>query len=143
MTRRIVTGDIFGDQSVYGMRVSAPGFDVVTEPDNSINIPFDTRYSALGNVVAAGIAQCGGPAINFPVMSDVPVCSIFGWNGTTLKSSFGIDLSGPNAVHAWIPVVAIVDNSSIQIIPFTTPYYNTLAYYNPTGLFYAFYIFGN
>ncbi len=141
MARRIVSGDVYGDASMFGMRVSAPTYDAVTEAVNSDKIPFDTRYSQIGSAVASGLIQCDGAAIPFKTLPYAPIALIYPWDGTDLQLYNMRSWSGVGTTHLWFPAVAIVTPSQISVTSFVLPWYNTKAFYDPTGTYFAFSVF--
>lgn len=140
MTRRL----LLGNTGSGGLRISKPGYDVINEPYGSRNIAFDSRLSYLGSVLAAGLIQCGGAAIPFPTLNYVPIVQIKLWDGTDLRRSDFTGKTDGTLVHTFIPAVAIVTTSSIQVVQFTFPFYNTAAFYNANGqwFFYSVYAIG-
>lgn len=141
MTRRIAFGDVFGDGSMHGGRVSAPGFDVLTEPFGSDNIPFDTRYSMLGSVVKAGLITCGAGPVPFDDLGYEPIAAIFPFFSGRL-GNYNIKSFGAPVSHFWIPAVAIIKSNSIEVVPFQMgQFYNAQAFYNPAGQPFQFYVF--
>lgn len=143
MTNRYVGGNLGG--GVFGARASLPGYDVLTEPFGSSGISFDTRLTDIGTVIAAGLIQCGGGAISFPTVPYVPIAHIARWDGADL---FDYDLyqktaSGLAYGHSWIPALAIVTTSSIQVTAFSTPWFDPTATFNPNGYWYLYYVFAS
>lgn len=139
-------GDIYGDGSAFGGRVASQGFSALTEPIGSRNVPFDTRDLYIGNVVATGLAQCGGGPVYFPTMPYVPIVNIYEWDGVNRFALYNIKRfvntnAGQYLAHYWYPALAIVDQSSIEITAFSLPYYNPLVWYNPNGKWYAYSVF--
>jgi hypothetical protein len=142
-TRRIAFGDVLGDGSFFGGRAAAVGYDVLTEPLNSPNIPFDTRYGTLGNVVASGLITCNAGPIPFPDMGYIPVCAIYQYDGSHNLIPNGPRAFGAPVAHTWFPAIGIVSSNSIEVQAFQLPYYNTLAFYNPVGAQFAYYVFSD
>lgn len=140
MTNRFVVGALGG--GAFGVRSSKPGFDVLTEALNSVNISFDSRLSDIGTVVASGLAVCGGSTVFFPTMSYVPVVQIFRWDGTNLHIN-DVHFQATSLDHWWLPTIALVTTNSLSLIPYTNPYYTTTSYFNPTGLSYLYSVFAS
>jgi hypothetical protein len=40
-----------------------------------------------------------------------------------------------------LPAIAIVTNSSIEVVAYTCPWVNTLANFNPNGTYFVYYVF--
>lgn len=140
----MVSGKLIGGD--YGIRTSVPGYDAFSEPFGSRGISFDTRVEQAGTVVAAGLITCGGSAIPFPAMPYVPICKINRWDGADLYSSNETFLNAAGGVassHRWIPVIAIVTNSYIQVVPYTNSNYDPRSFYNPTGQAFLYSVFAN
>ncbi|BEV43910.1 hypothetical protein [Afipia carboxidovorans] len=141
MTDRIAFGNVFGDGSMYGGRVSIPGYDALTEPFNSDNVPFDTRYTMLGTVVKAGLINCGAGPVPFDDLGYEPIAAIFPYFSGRL-GNYNVRSFGGSVPHYWIPAVAIVTSSSIEVVPFQLgQFYNAQAFYNPVGQPFQFYVF--
>jgi len=141
---RMVSGKLIGGD--YGIRTSVPGYDAFSEPFGSRGISFDTRVEQSGTVVASGLITCGGAAIPFPAMPYVPICKINRWDGADLYSSNETFLNAAGGVastHRWIPVIAIVTTSYIQVMPYTNSNYDPRAFYNPTGQLFLYSVFAN
>jgi hypothetical protein len=139
VTRRIVGGN-FGGASP-GFRVSKPGYDAVTEPVGSDNIALDTNMDFIGSVVASGLVQCGGSSVTFPTMSYVPIFFIYPWDGTSLTLYNIRTFTNGARVHAWIPALGIITESSLTVRGFDIAYYNTRGFYNPDGTWFAYSVF--
>ncbi len=137
MTNRSLKGT-FGD-GTFGMRFSRPGYDVWTEPFGSPKISFDTRLSDIGTVVASGLILCGGGPVLFPTMNYVPIVKIFRWNGSALEDQVYFAA----VAHRWLPAVAIVTPSSIEVVAYTIPWVATTNYFNPNGSYYLYYVFAS
>jgi hypothetical protein len=131
----MVSGALGG--GAYGMRVSRPGYDVLAEPFGSAGIAFDTRISVIGTVVAAGLIQCGAGPLSFPAMNYVPIAKILRWDGTYLYDHHVVMA----AFHRWLPAIALMTNSSIEVVAFTNPWVVTTNYFNPNGTYFLYYVF--
>lgn len=139
MTSRILDGDIGGGNFVF--RVSKPGFNVETEPFGSAGISFDSRLSDIGTVVASGLVQCGGSAVSFPTMPYVPIVRIFPWDGLRMNAYNVKAFFNGQLYHTWRPAIAIVTDSSIRVVAYTNPFFNTLGFYNPNGQYYVYSVY--
>jgi hypothetical protein len=136
----MVSGALGG--GAFGMRVSKPGYDVMTEPFGSATISFDTRFSDIGTVIAGGLIQCGAGPVPFPggALPYVPIAHILRWDGSNIYSDHVVIRA---VSHQWLPAVAIVTASSIEVRAFTNPWVNTLAYFNPNGTYFVYYVFAS
>lgn len=144
MTRRFARGELSPGE--FGLRISRPGFDAITEPFGSAGISFDTRLANVGAVIAAGIGTVGGSPILFPqTLTYVPIVGIYLLSAGALvfQELAHIDNSESAAGHVWKPVVALVTNSSLQLIAYTNSFWNTLSFYNPTGQSFAYFVFAS
>lgn len=148
MTDRVYTGPL--SDGSFGMRVSRyPGYSAYGEPLNSRNISLDTRLEEMGTVIAAGLIQCGAGPIYFPggALDYVPIVQLQQWDGSSLMLPFSathIWESGTQySRHIWYPAIARVTTSSVEVIAFTIPYFNTLAYYDPTGVYFVYSVFAS
>jgi len=150
MTLQGFIGDFGG--GTYGARISKPGYDAGTEPFGSRNISLDTRLSYLGSVIAAGLIQCGGGAISFGATLDyVPIVQIKLWDGTYLRRTDFVNKNpAPSGAytlliggyrHAFIPAVAIVTTSTVQVVQYTIPFYDTTSFYNANGQYYFYTVY--
>jgi hypothetical protein len=119
------------------LRISRPGFSARGEPFGSAGIALDTRIADIGTVVAAGLIICGGGPVSFPAMSFVPIVKILAYTGGNLSDHVVIKA----VAHSWLPAIALVTQSSIEVIAYTCPWVNTTAYYNPNGQYYSYYVF--
>jgi hypothetical protein len=147
MTRRLYLGNIGGG----GLRISKPGYDVVTEAYGSRKIAFDSRLSYLGNVLAAGLIQCGGSQITFGPLNYVPIVQIKLWDGTDLRRTDFVKKNPDSGttythlnggyLHAFIPAVAIVTTSTLKVVQYTIPFYDTTSFYNANGLYYFYTVY--
>lgn len=136
----MLKGDLGG--GAFGMRVSLPGFDVTTEPLGSSNISFDTRTNEMGTVIASGLATVGGAAVVFPTMPYVPLVQIFRWDGTNCIIN-DVHFQGGSVDHWWLPVIAVVSASTMSLVAYTNPFYNTASYFNPAGQSYLYSIYAS
>lgn len=144
MTNRMISGKLAGGD--YGMRVSIPGYDVFNEGFGSRNISFDTRVTEIGTVVASGLITCGGASISFPAMPYVPICKINRFDGADLFSAneyFRNATGGGASGHTWLPAVAVVTNSSIQVVPFIAGTFDPRSFYDPTGQSFLYSVLAN
>ncbi len=102
------------------------------------NISFDTRISVIGTVVAAGLIQCGAEAVVVPGNEPVPIAKILRWDGSNLSDHVVIRA----VAHQWLPAIAILTNSSIEIGGLYKSLVNTLStYFNPNGTYFLYYVF--
>jgi hypothetical protein len=134
----MVNGNMGSGQIAF--RTSLPGYDVLAEPLGSANISFDSRLGDIGTVVASGLVICGGATISFPTMGYVPIFRIALWDGN-IQNQRIVNVSGSG--HLWLPSIGIITSSSLQVVAYTNPFFNTLAYNNPTGSYYLYYIFAS
>lgn len=138
MTNRIVRGNIGGGN--YGIRISRPGFDVLTEAFGSTGISLDSRITDMGTVVACGLILCDSGPISFPTMPYVPICHIERWDGTNLYSDH---VQTWSSAHQWLPAVGIVTTSSIEVKQFTVPWQNTFATINLSSTYFVYFVFAS
>ncbi len=127
------------------LRVSRPGYDVVSEAYGSANISFDSRLPYLGAAIASGLIQCGGAAVNFPSLGYVPFVQIKRWDGSYLQGSDGMYRMPDGLIadgRVWIPAIGIVTASSLSVVAYTNPFYTTTSFYNPNGVYYHYIVFG-
>lgn len=148
MTDRVFTGTL--SDGSFGMRVSRPGYSAQNEALGSANISFDTRLQDIGTVIAAGLIQCGAGPVYFPggALDYVPLVQLQQWNGSSLALPYSVqaiwgNLGSSYSLHQWYPAIAKVTTSSIEVIAFTLPYYNTLSFYNPNGLYFVYSVFAS
>lgn len=137
----------YGNHPTLGqiLRVSKPGYDVVSEPLGSANIPFDSRSSYLGAAIASGLIICGGSSVNFGPLDYVPLVQIKRWDGSYLQGSDGVYTMPDGAIadgRVWIPAIGVVTTSSLTVTAYTNPFYATTSYYDPNGAYYHYIIFG-
>jgi hypothetical protein len=140
VTNRFDLGALGG--GVFGVRTALPTFDVLTEAVGSRNISFDTRLSEIGTVIASGLATVGGASVTFPTMPYVPIVQIYRWDGTDCHIN-DVHFEGGSVDHWWLPVMAVVTTSTLTLQPFTTRWFNTAAYFNPSGAAYLYSIFAS
>lgn len=138
MTNRHVDGDMGG--GTFVTRTSRPGYDVLTEPLGSSGISFDSRLTDIGTVVAAGLIQCGGSPVYFPEMNYVPIVQIFPWDGTYLDGYNQYINWSVTSPHIWIPAIALVSTSYLQVIAYTNPWFDVTLSYNPTGTYFLYFV---
>jgi hypothetical protein len=55
MTARVAIGNLGGGK--FGLRSTLPGYDVLTEPENSANLSFDSNWTNLVSVRQAGVVS--------------------------------------------------------------------------------------
>lgn len=122
-------GDLGGD--VYGLRVSRPGYNVLTEPLGSKGISFDSRLVDFGIVHAQGAAFLNTP-VSFPALPYVPLATIHRIGGSLIYTEDVVRTNIGNAVHFATPYVALVSTSSLVVIPQSVPFYG-IAF--PGGMF--------
>jgi len=134
VTDRLFRGNLGGAQV---LRVSRPGFSAQGEPFGSPGIALDTRIADIGTVVASGLIVCGGGPISFPAMNYVPIVKILAYSGGNLLDHFIVSA----VAHNWLPAIALVTQSTIEVVAFTCPWVNTTGYYNPNGQYYLYYVF--
>jgi hypothetical protein len=53
-TRRVIIGK-YADGVTYGLKAALPGFDALTEADNSPNLSFNSNWSDIAPVLQSGI----------------------------------------------------------------------------------------
>ena len=54
MTARVAIGNLGGGK--FGLRSTMPGYDVLTEPENSANLSFDSNWTNTVSVRQSGVA---------------------------------------------------------------------------------------
>jgi hypothetical protein len=140
VTNRMVCGQLgSGD---FGIRVSRPGYDVLTEPLGSTGISFDSRLTDIGTVIAAGLIACGGSPVYFPTMNYVPIVKINFWDGNLYEDhEFANAAGGTASSHRWYPAIGVVTTNSLSVIAYPGPTFNPVAFYNPNGQYYLYSIF--
>lgn len=96
----------------------------------------------MGTVIAAGLIQCGAGTVSFPggTLPYVPIAQIERWDGTWLYSDH---VRVNSSAHQWLPAVAIVTTSTIEVRMFTVPWQNTYSTINLDGTYFAYYVFAS
>ncbi|MEH2508702.1 hypothetical protein V1291_000056 [Nitrobacteraceae bacterium AZCC 1564] len=74
-------------------------------------------------------------------MPYVPIVRIFPWDGSRMNAYNVKVFQNAQLYHTWRPAIAIVTNSSIRVVAYTNPFFNTLGFYNPNGQFYVYSVY--
>jgi hypothetical protein len=100
-----------------GLRVSKPGYNVLTEPLNSSNIAFDSRYDSIGTVIQQGTCSLD-TSVSFTAQATQPLLTFYVNSGGLQRPQFQVHVGASYPLSEWLPYTGVIGLSSFYITRF-------------------------